>query len=111
WGAPSVSAVQREGVELVGLAGGITWPLPADLRATFETGVPLNSQGNALQPTSRVRRIPWGTSFAWTIPGTLFTFDAYASNRVGNSPFHTLRVRAHGTTEFGVGFSMSSPQR
>lgn len=111
WGAPTVAAVQRRGIELAGVVGGITWPLAAALRATLETGVPLGNEGNALEATSRVRRVPWGTSIAWTAPRTPFTLDLYATNRVGNSPFHALRVRANGGVDVGVGISVAAAER
>lgn len=111
WGAPTISAVQRQGLQLLGVAGGITWPLAPTLRATFDTGVPFGRDGNALEPTSRVRRVPWGTSIAWTAPRAPFTFDVHTTNRVGNSPFHALRVRANGSVQVGVGITVSSSQR
>lgn len=111
WGAPTVAAVQRRGIELAGVVGGITWPLVATLHATLETGVPLDSEGNALERTSRVRRLPWGTSIAWSFPSSPFTLDLYATNRVGSSPFHALRVRANGGIDLGVGLSVAAAAR
>jgi hypothetical protein len=103
WGAPTLSTVQRRGVELVGVAGGVTFPFASALRATVESGVPAGRDGNALHAASRVRRIPWLASLAWTVPGTPISIDMYGSNRVGTSPFHVLRVRANGDVAVGVG--------
>ncbi|MGH7713583.1 MAG: hypothetical protein ACREOG_20005, partial [Gemmatimonadaceae bacterium] len=111
WGAPTVSAVQRQGIELAGVVGGFTWPLAPALHATFDTGVPLGSDGNALQKASRVRRVPWGASLALTPWGAAFTMDLFATNRVGNSPFHALRVRANNGVAVGLAVTLSASEQ
>jgi len=109
WGAPTLSVVQRRGIELAGAVGGLTWPLAPTVYATLTTGVSLASDGNALEETSRVRRIPWGTSLAWTAPTMPFTIELYGGNRVGSSPFHALRVRANSDVAVGLGVTLWSP--
>lgn len=111
WAAPTLSVVQRRGLELVGAVGGVAWPLASALYATLNTGVPLGDHGNALEETSRVRRIPWITSLAWTARKMPLTIELYGGNRVGSSPFHALRVRANGDLALGICVTMSSPRR
>lgn len=111
WGAPTISVVQRRGVELAGAVGGVTWPLASTLYATISSGLPLGEDGNSLEETSRVRRIPWTTGLAWTARKMPLSVELYGGNRVGSSPFHALRVRANGDVAVGIGVSISSLER
>ncbi len=107
WVAPTVALVQRNGVQLAGISAGITGRLTRSLALVTEAGVELSHHGNTLTQDGRVRRVPWEVALirgiTWRETQTPLSIRLYATNRVGDSPFHSLRVRAGGSSTLGVG--------
>lgn len=112
WLTPTLGLVQRSGVEVAGVSMGGSVPLtPAkDLRAIAEFGVDFSGRGNAFLGDSRKTAIPWIAGLRWQPASFLglkgVQFDAYVTNRVGDSPFHSLRVRADNNPTFGLGVNI-----
>jgi hypothetical protein len=99
WAAPVASYAQREGWLTRGALIGWQWSPLAPLALNADVGGTVGGEGNALADSARVHRAVWSAGFGWQ-PGWLSAIgDAQllveASNRVGDSPFHALRVRAH----------------
>lgn len=110
WLIPTLGFVQRSGLEVAGLTVGGSVPLVRSLNAIAEVGVDFNGQGNAFIGNNRATVIPWIAGFRWQPTSFLgiegAQFDAYLTNRVGASPFHTLRVRADNDLTIGAGVTI-----
>lgn len=110
WLTPIVGYVQRSGWEIAGLNLGGTVPLIQDFRAIAEVGINLVGPGNAFMGDTRENVIPWIVGLRWE-PGSFMKLmglklDSYVTNRVGWSPFHTMRVRADNDITFGVNLTI-----
>ncbi len=109
WFTPTLGYVQRNGLEIAGFNLGASVPLSSELDAIAEVGLNLTGEGNAFIGNTRESVIPWSLGMRWkpesllgkTLPG--LQLEAYLSNRVGSSPFETLRVRADNETRLGIG--------
>jgi hypothetical protein len=113
--APVAGYVQRWGLQLSGLAAGIEQEVSPALAFAFESGVAVG-KGNVLTAGGREHALPLTATLAWS-PGATLTnvskhrvaFDAYLTNRAGDSPFHTLRVRAGNRLSGGIGVRAAFP--
>jgi hypothetical protein len=88
-------------------------PLAKDLDAIAEVGYDLSGKGNAFIGNKRETVIPWAIGLRWR-PASLLgipeksaiadlQLEAYVTNRVGSTPFESLRVRADNDIAIGVG--------
>ncbi|NEP13447.1 MAG: hypothetical protein F6K14_25220 [Symploca sp. SIO2C1] len=113
WLTPTVGFVQRNGLEVAGFNLGGSVPLITDLDAIAEIGLDLSGKGNAFIGNNRETVIPWSLGLRW-YPASLLgisqtsalsdlQLEVYATNRVGSSPFGSLRVRADNDTAIGFG--------
>jgi hypothetical protein len=109
WLTPTLGLVQRSGLEIAGLNFGRSIPLSKSLDAIAEVGVNLQGRGNGFIGNQRASVIPWTLGLRWK-PSSLFKeapsgleLEAYITNRLGSSPFDSLRVRADNETAIGVG--------
>ena len=107
--APVIGYVQRNGVQIGGVAAGTDVRLSTSTMLSLESGVSMG-KGNELTFTGRKRSVPFSAALSWTpdahtyeIAGAVISFDAFVTNRAGDSPFHMLRVRAGGTPVVGIG--------
>ncbi len=104
WLTPILGFVQRRGLEIAGFNVGGSVPLSKNLQAIAEVGLDLTDKGNGFIGNQRQTIIPWSFGLRWH-PG-LFSglqLEAYLTNRLGSSPFDTLRVKADNETTIGVG--------
>ncbi len=113
WLTPTLGFVQRSGLDLAGFNLGGSIPINKDLNAIAEVGFELTGNGNAFIGDNLETVIPWTLGLRWN-PASLLnvsddnTFsnlqlEAYLTNRLGSSPFDSLRVRADNETAVGVG--------
>lgn len=109
WLTPTLGFIQRNGLQIAGLNLGGSVPLGRDIDAIAEAGINFTSDGNAFIDNTLENAIPWTVGVRWQ-PSTLFgisenspQIEAYLTNRVGSSPFETLRVRADNDLAVGVG--------
>jgi hypothetical protein len=111
WATPTLGFVQRSGLEVAGVTLGGSVPVSPTLRAIAELGIDFAGRGNAFIGNSRDTVLPWIAGIRWQPRSFLnltgVEFDLYATNRVGASPFHTLRVRAD--NDFTVGAGVTIP--
>lgn len=113
WLTPTLGFVQRNGLELAGLNLGGSVPLAQDLDVIAEAGLELSGKGNAFIGNNRDTVIPWTVGLRWR-PASLLgiseksaisnlQLEAYVTNRVGTTPFGSLRVRADNDVAIGAG--------
>lgn len=109
WLTPTLGFIQRNGLQIAGLNLGGSVPLGRDVDAIAEAGINFTSDGNAFIDNNLENAIPWTVGVRWQ-PASLFgisenspQIEAYLTNRVGSSPFETLRVRADNDLAVGVG--------
>lgn len=109
WLTPTLGFIQRNGLQIAGLNLGGSVPLGKDVDAIAEAGINFTSDGNAFIGNNLENAIPWTVGLRWQ-PSALFgisenspQIEAYLTNRVGSSPFETLRVRADNDLAVGVG--------
>jgi hypothetical protein len=113
WLTPTLGFVQRSGLEVAGLNLGGSVPLTKDLQAIAEAGLELTGNGNAFIGNKRETVIPWTVGLRWRPASVLgisetsaisgLQLEAYVTNRVGTTPFGSLRVRADNDIAIGVG--------
>jgi hypothetical protein len=113
WFTPTLGFIQRNGLQMAGFNLGGSVPLAKDLEAIAEAGYDLSGKGNAFIGNKRETVIPWSVGLRWR-PASLLgipeksaianmQLEAYVTNRVGSTPFESLRVRADNDTAIGVG--------
>ncbi|MEM9926921.1 MAG: hypothetical protein AAF915_24785 [Cyanobacteria bacterium P01_D01_bin.50] len=113
WLTPTLGWIQRNGLEIAGFNFGASIPLNKDLNTIAEVGFDLSGNGNAFIGNNRQTVIPWTVGLRWN-PASLLNIsnnntlsdlqlEAYLTNRLGSSPFSSLRVRADNETAIGVG--------
>lgn len=104
WLTPILGFVQRRGLEIAGFNLGGSVPLSKNLQAIAEVGLDLTDKGNGFIGNQRQTIIPWTVGLRWH-PGLIsgLQLEAYLTNRLGSSPFDTLRVKADNETTIGVG--------
>ena len=113
WLTPTLGFVQRSGLEVAGLNFGGSVPLAKDLDVIAEAGLELSGRGNAFIGNKRDTVIPWTVGLRWR-PASLLgiseksaisglQLEAYVTNRVGTTPFGSLRVRADNEMAIGAG--------
>ncbi|MBD1937682.1 hypothetical protein [Microcoleus sp. FACHB-68] len=112
WLTPTLGYVQRNGLEIAGFNVGGSVPLGQNLTAIAEAGFNLTGDGNALVDDDRKNLIPWALGVRWNA-ASLFNWpitrnlgpqvELYLTNRVGSSPFQTLRVREDNDIAVGAG--------
>lgn len=115
WLTPTVGFVQRSGFDIAGFNVGGSVPIIEDLSFVAEIGANLIGDGNAFIGGDLDNAIPWNAGIRWN-PSKLLgiasesnprplTLDIYATNRVGASPWHQLRVRDQNEVAIGAGLS------
>ena len=109
WLTPTLGYIQRSGLQIAGFNLGGSLALSQDLDAIAEAGINFTSEGNAFTGDGLENIIPWTVGLRWQ-PSAIFgvsentpLLEAYLTNRVGASPFETLRVRADNDLAVGVG--------
>jgi len=107
WVTPTVGFVQDNGLQIAGVNVGGSLPLRRNLSAIAEAGLEFGGKGNAFIGNNRETEIPWNLGLRWNpnLRGAIsgLEVEAYLTNRVGSSPFHSLRVQADNPTTVGVG--------
>ncbi|MEL6458767.1 MAG: hypothetical protein AAFQ91_11030 [Cyanobacteria bacterium J06621_15] len=113
WLTPTLGFVQRRGLEIAGFNLGGSIPINKDLNAIAEVGFDLSGNGNGFIGNNLQTVIPWTVGLRWN-PASLLNIsddstlsdmqlEAYLTNRLGSTPFDSLRVRADNETAVGVG--------
>jgi hypothetical protein len=109
WFTPTLGYIQRNGLQIAGFNLGGSVAVSKDIDAIAEAGINFTSDGNAFDGDTLKNAIPWTVGLRWQ-PSALFgvaentpQLEAYLTNRVGASPFETLRVRADNDLAIGVG--------
>jgi hypothetical protein len=113
WLTPTLGFVQRSGLDVAGLNFGGSVPLAKTLDVIAEAGLELSGKGNAFIGNKRDTVIPWTVGLRWR-PASLLgiseksaisglQLEAYVTNRVGTTPFASLRVRADNDMAIGAG--------
>ncbi len=103
---PLITTAQRRGVQVGGvlLSGGL--PVSGKFDVRMDLGAALSPEGNALDGDRR-RHVPaWEGGAAWRALPWL-RLEAALGNRLGQSPFHQLRVRAGNRVGLSVGATMA----
>lgn len=113
WLTPTVGFVQRNGIQVAGLNFGGSVPLAKNLDVIAEAGLELSGKGNAFIGNKRETVIPWTVGLRWSPASVLgipdksaisgLQLEAYVTNRVGTTPFGSLRVRADNNLAIGAG--------
>ena len=105
WFTPTLGYIQRNGLQLAGFNLGGSLALNRDLDAIAEAGINFTSDGNAFTGDTLENAIPWTVGLRWEplLGENTPQLEAYLTNRVGSSPFETLRVRADNDLAIGVG--------
>lgn len=105
WFTPTLGYIQRNGLQLAGFNLGGSLALNRDLDAIAEAGINFTSDGNAFTGDTLENIIPWTVGLRWQplLGENTPQLEAYLTNRVGSSPFETLRVRADNDLAIGVG--------
>jgi hypothetical protein len=106
WMTPVVSGIQRRGIEVSGLALGLDSEPARALGGSIALGIPIGAHGNVLHDDSRDRAVAWHTAAHWRFRNRPLVASVFMTNRVGDSPFHSLRVRADGRLALGLGAGM-----
>lgn len=118
WVTPILGVVQRRGVEIAGVNVGGAVPLFRNILSVLaEVGGNVAGEGNAFLNDHLEDAIPWAAAvrlhfdrlqrrrFRPTpFPGP--RLEVYVTNRVGSSPFQSLRVRADSEVAVGGGLSI-----
>lgn len=117
WFTPVLGFIQRNGLQIAGFNLGGSIPLSESLDVVAETGLEFAGKGNTLTDDDRKNRIPWSLGLRWNAsalighspnpqnPGP--QVELYLTNRVGASPFHSLRVRNE--NDLAIGFGLTIP--
>lgn len=116
WLTPTLGFIQRNGLQMAGFNFGGSVPLTKDLDAIAEAGYDFSGKGNGFIGNSRTTLIPWSVGLRWR-PASLLgiseksaisglQLEAYLTNRVGSTPFESLRVRANNDIAVGVGLTL-----
>jgi hypothetical protein len=107
WLTPTLGFVQRNGLQIAGINFGGSIPVTSNLDLIGEFGVEFGGDGNAFIGNKRGNIIPWNVGLRWNPftddNNTGAQIEAYATNRLGWSPFENLRVQADNPLTFGVG--------
>lgn len=105
---PTVGYVQRNGVQLSGASLGVQRQLSEHFAAGADVGVVLG-KGNTLMRDGRRHATPFGAIAEWHSGGAHaqskfpLAVELFLTNRAGDSPFHSLRVRADRAVSGGLG--------
>ncbi len=104
WLTPTLGFVQRSGLEIGGFSFGASVPVFKNLDVIAEAGVDILGNGNAFIGNSLQKVIPWTVGLRW-YPGAVtgMQLETYLTNRLGTSPYDSLRVRADNDTAVGFG--------
>lgn len=116
WLTPTLGFIQRNGLQMAGVNFGGSVPLAKDLEAIAEAGYDFSGKGNAFVGNKRATIIPWSVGLRWR-PASLLgipeksaiaglQLEAYLTNRVGSTPFESMRVRADNDVAVGVGVTL-----
>lgn len=113
WLTPTLGLVQREGVDIAGFTVGGSIPINKDLAALAEVGFNFAGQGNSFIGDELADAIPWAAGIRWNLnrfvgqpdrpDKTNPQIELYLTNRVGSTPFQSLRVRVNNNLTIGAG--------
>lgn len=116
WLTPTLGFVQRNGLEIAGLSLGGSVPVVKDLDLIAEAGLDLSGKGNAFIDNNRESILPWVVGLRWNPSSVIgisdsnalagLQFEVYMTNRLGSTPFQSLRVRVDNETTIGVGLML-----
>jgi hypothetical protein len=109
WSGPSLAVAQRRGVQVAGVTAGASGRMSNVWWLVAEGGADVGDKGNMLTDSSRLRRLSWLFGFIRQPDSESrlpVGFRLYVTNRVGDSPFHALRVRANGNVAIGAGLHL-----
>jgi hypothetical protein len=103
--APVVAYVERRGVQLAGAVFGAELSPARTVALAADVGGDFERRGKVLTSVGREHAATWRAGLSWRPDGLarLVVLDLYATNRVGESPFHALRARADNEATVGVG--------
>lgn len=104
WLTPTLGFVQRSGLDIGGFNFGASVPVFKNIDVIAEAGVDILGNGNAFIGNSLQKIIPWTVGLRW-YPGAVtgMQLETYLTNRLGTSPYDSLRVRADNDTAVGFG--------
>lgn len=115
WLTPTLGFVQQAALEIAGFNAGGSVPFARDFSVLAEVGANFAGEGNAFLDDELDDAIPWSVGVRWNLRRLLGKenkpapespeLEVYVTNRVGFSPFQSLRVRADNETTVGVGLS------
>lgn len=106
WLTPTIGFIQDNGLQEAGVNFGGSTPLLKNLNLIAEAGVDFSGKGNAFIGDKRETIIPWSVGLRWNpdfrvVSG--LSLEAYLTNRLGSTPFQSLRVQANNPVTVGVG--------
>lgn len=120
WITPSAGLAQRiDGLQLLGVNVGGAWAVSKQLSLIAEVGANFGNRGNAFSGNTLTNLLPWSVGLRWN-PIGLFgkkievgnsypQIYAYLTNRVGQTPWLSMRVRAD--NELGIAIGITIPWR
>ena len=117
WIAPSAGLAQRiGGLQLLGINFGGAWAVSKELSLIAELGANFGNRGNAFESNILTYALPWSVGLRWN-PMGLFGekieagkayphIYAYLTNRVGQTPWLSMRVRADNELAVSIGITI-----
>lgn len=117
WIAPSAGLAQRiGGLQLLGINFGGSWAVTKELSLIAELGANFGNRGNAFNGNNLTYLLPWSVGLRWN-PMGLFgkkieagrsypQIYAYLTNRVGQTPWLSMRVRADNEPAVTIGITI-----
>lgn len=116
WLTPMLAYVQRNSLELGGFQVGGSYPVSPDLNVIGEVGANLIEDGNSIGDNGRENAIPWTVALQWQPENLLGqsyadrvsrpNFNLFVTNRVGFSPWQSMRVQHDNNIAVGVGLTI-----
>jgi hypothetical protein len=116
WLTPMLSYVQRNSLELAGLNVGGSYPVNPELNVIGEVGANFVEDGNMIGDNGRENAIPWTVAFQWQPENLLGqsyenrvsrpNLNLFFTNRVGFSPWQSMRVQHDHNIAVGVGLTI-----
>jgi hypothetical protein len=111
--APTAGYVQRNGLQLSGIALGAERDVVPSLSVALDGGVAIG-KGNVLLREERAHSLPfsfnvrWSPSWSSDPARSPLSLEGFVTNKAGDSPFHALRVRADRRVSAGLGLRLRS---
>jgi len=118
WFTPIVAFVQQGGADIAGFNVGGSYPVARDIDLIAELGANFADPGNGFDGDRLSQQIPYSLGIRRDISDFFganptdatapWLLEVYLTNRVGNSTFHSLRVRED---DFAIGVGLTIPFR